>query len=112
VADETTFRIKQNDLEPSLRVQLLDLDDPVTTLGTATAIRCIVTTRDGLTELVNRAMSVVDAPNGWVELVWQAGDTTTLGTFRFEVEVMWPGARPQTFPVAGYGRLVVHDDLG
>ena len=30
----------------------------------------------------------------------------------FEVEVMWPTGRPQTFPVKGYAVLIVEDDLG
>ena len=107
-----TFTIKQNDLEPPLRVQLLDDETPLTNLATASAIRCIITTRDKLTEVADRAMSVTDSANGWVEMTLIAGDTDTIGRYIFEIEVMWPGSRPQTFPANGYGRFVVTDDLG
>ena len=110
--DEITFRVKQNDLEPSLLVQLLDDETPLTNLAGASSVRCVITTRDKSTEIADRTMEVVDADNGWVEMTLQAGDTATVGYFIFEIEVTWPNARPQTFPVNGYGRFVVTDDLG
>jgi hypothetical protein len=106
-----TFRMKQNDLRPPLRAQLLDGETPID-LSAASSARIIVTSLDKTTELLDRAVTIDVGNTGWVEMEWQAGDTTTVGRYLVEYEVTWPGAKPQTFPVDGYAWLVIGDDLG
>jgi hypothetical protein len=106
-----TLRVKQHDLYPPLRAQLLDGTTPVN-LTPASNVRVIVTSTDRATELIDRAMTVTDPTGGWVEMEWVTGDTATIGRFLLEIEVTWPTSRPQTFPVNGYAWLVIVDDLG
>jgi hypothetical protein len=106
--------MKQNDLEPTLRATLVDdaADDPTVDLTTAQAVRVIITTLDKSTEIVDRTCTIDDAPAGIVSMEWQTGDTTLVGRFFVEFEVMWADNRPQTFPVRRYAWLVIEDDLG
>ena len=105
-----TLTMKQNDLAPSLRAQLLDGETAVD-LTTASSARIIVTTIDKATELLDRAATIEAGTNGWVTMDWQTGDTATVGRYLLEIEVTWPGTKPQTFPVHQYAWLVVEDDL-
>ena len=47
------------------------------------------------------------ATGAW-SLTWQAGDLAVIGEHTVEVEVMWPGSRPQTFPG---GRFTVQPEI-
>lgn len=101
-------RMKQHDLEPQLRLVVLDGTVPVD-LTNAAAVVLIVR------GVIDRAPMTKHADQtnhrGEVSYDWQAGDTDTVGEFDLEVEAMWPGTRPQTFPVKGYAVLIVEDDL-
>lgn len=45
---------------------------------------------------------VVVGATSVVAMQWEAGDTATIGRIDVEVEVMWPGNKPQTFrPATG-----------
>ncbi len=102
-------RMKQHDLEPPLRLVVLDGTAPVD-LTNAVDVVLIVG------GIIDRAPMEADPDQttnrGHVKYDWQSGDTDTIGEFNFEIEVMWPGDRPQTFPVKSYAVLVVEDDLG
>lgn len=103
------MRMKTGDLEPPLKITLSAID-PVD-ITSATAIRVIG--RQDKAILFDRAPTTV-ALNGDTSVVtmdWQAPDTDSLGFIALEVEVMWPGGRPQTFaPLEGI-RLVADFDL-
>jgi hypothetical protein len=43
---------------------------------------------------------------------WQAPDTAVPGDLYVEVEVTWPGSKPQTFPPDDYEVVEVMQDLG
>jgi hypothetical protein len=103
--------MKQHDLMPPLRVQLLNNKTPID-LTTITAARVIITTLDKSSLLMDRAITVEAGTDGWVSMNWQTGDTATVGRFRVEVEVIWPTDRPQTFPVHENAWLIIEDDLG
>lgn len=102
-------RMKQHDLEPPLRLVVLDGTAPVD-LTNAVDVVLIVG------GIIDRAPMEADPDQttnrGHVKYDWQSGDTAAIGEFDFEVEVMWPTGRPQTFPVKGYAVLIVEDDLG
>lgn len=100
------MRITRGDLEPDLVVTCYDGTTPVD-LTTATAIT-MVGVLDGST-LFRREVANSGA-DGVITLPWEAGDTDTAGELALEVEVVWPGNRPQTFPVGD--KVVIVPDLG
>ncbi len=106
------FNLKQYDLLPSLRITLLDGSTPVD-LTLASEARLLLKNRTGL--LVDALMDISAQTGetvGVVEYEWQSGDTDTLGTLQGEVQVLWPGQIPQTFPAKGYFNVIVNRDLG
>ena len=113
----TTQTIKQNDLEPPLRMTLVDRDGARVDLTNAEFVRFIMARR-GVNK-VDREIDVIadqgvgnEETWGDIELHWQAGETDTRGEYSVEVEVTWPGDRPQTFPESGYERIRIVRDLG
>ncbi len=110
----TKFIIKQHDLEPPLRVTLLDGTEAVD-LSAVSEVRFLMKSRStGLK--VDDVMTVEDQsnPDNWgkVSYTWQSGDTDTVGTFTGEIQVMWIGSRPQTFPANKYFTIDIQKDLG
>lgn len=109
----TKFIIKQHDLEPPIRVTLLDGTKPVD-LSAASEVRFFMKNKDGLK--VSQVMSVEDQSNaanhGRVSYAWQSGDTDTVSSYSAEIQVTWIGSRPQTFPADKYFTVDVQKDLG
>lgn len=104
-------RMKQHDLEPPLRLVVLDGVKAVDLTNAQDAYLIIEGIVDRELMTIDPDQTV-DGNRGHVSYAWQAGDTDTIGEFNFEIEVMWPGDRPQTFPVKSYAVLSVEDDLG
>lgn len=116
-------RMFQNDLKPDYSTLLTDveLDDegePIEStrtpvdLTTATAVRVIgvlTVTNQAPVEKFDRLASTIDS-EGHVTMEWVAGDTDTVGLIGTEVEVMWTGAKPQTFRPPELVQIVA--DLG
>lgn len=86
----TMFR---GDLKPDLRIALTDGGTAVD-LTTATAVK-VIGQLDG-SPLFSRAADSATA-DGVVTMSWQSADTATTGQIAVEVEVTWPGSKPQTF---------------
>jgi hypothetical protein len=109
----SVFNIKQDDLLPVFRVQLLDGTNPVD-LTSATAVRLMLSNRaQGLkVDALMTPLAQEGDTLGMVEYEWQEGDTDTIGSFNGEIQVLWPGQLPQTFPAKGYFRVLVNRDLG
>lgn len=110
----TKHNVKQFDLLPVFRMQLLNGTTPVD-LTLASEARLLLKSRaTGLK--VDQVMEIQDQMDddliGVVEYAWQDGDTDTLGTFQGEVQVLWPGQLPQTFPAKGYFTINVNRELG
>lgn len=109
------FNIKQHDLEPPLIVACLDDGDPVD-LTTAVSARLLMRNLlaglkvDAVCEILNQTTYL-----GMVRYIWVADDTDTVGVFNAEIEIIWPGGRPQTFPAgkgaARYFKVNVNNDL-
>lgn len=95
------MKIKRGDLKPDLVIDLTD--DPENT-GTrvpfdptaAESIR-IIGVR-GTTVVFDRAPTTT-TPSGELRMEWQPADTATVGRIFVEVELTWPGGKPQTIPV-------------
>lgn len=101
------FEIKRGDLMPLLAGTLTDKDTPVD-LSTAVVVR-VLGYKDGVL-VINR--SVTGSADGRFTMAWDPPDTATTGDILMEVEVTWPGAKPQTFPNGGYEVVRVVQDLG
>lgn len=89
------------DLKPDLQITLSSAPGGVN-IDDALAVRIIG--KRGNTIVFDRAPSdtSVVGETSVVTMEWQVGDTAATGRIDLEVEVMWPGAKPQTFrPSAG-----------
>jgi hypothetical protein len=100
------MRMYRGDLEPDLVVTCYDGETPVNLTG-ASSIRVIGARLNG-TLLFSRP--VTGTAQGVVTMPWQVTDTATEGEIVIEVEVTWPGARPQTFRPGE--RVSIRADLG
>jgi predicted dehydrogenase len=93
------------DLEPSLEITLSGREPvdattvPVRIIGTRGGV--IVIDQPPTTKTLSGDTTVLTYQ-------WQSGDTATPGPIEFEVEVMWPGNRPQTFESCN--RVVIKKD--
>lgn len=102
-----TMHVKQHDLLPALVADLAGDTGPVD-LTAATSIKVIGTQRG--VALFSR--TATGTSGGVVTMQWQTGDTANIGPINVEVEVTWPGSKPQSFPASGYMTVVVEADLG
>lgn len=87
----TTWTV--GDLEPPLAGTCLNGDQPVD-LSTATVVEVHVKRPDGT--VISRPVTSTVAPGDWIFFL-QEGDLNMPGAYRLEVQVTWPGGRPQTF---------------
>ena len=111
MAEKQEFPIKRGDLLPTLVVTLLDGTTPVD-LTAATSARFLMRSlKTGLK--VDGTVTVLDqtTSTGKVEYEWADGDTDTVGVYQAEIEVLWPGNKPQTFPANGYFSVKVVEQL-
>lgn len=108
----TSFVIKQHDLLPPYEAVLSDNGVPVD-LTTATEVRLLTADKTGLilNVLMTKDPDQVTNP-GKVTYFWQSGDTAVAGSYKAEIQVIWPGTLPQTFPADGYLQLTIKKDLG
>lgn len=89
------------DLEPALSGTVLSGVVPVD-LTTASAVMAHIRRADGT--VINRAVTLgnqTTTPGTW-SLPWVTGDLATAGGYAVEIEVTWPGVRPQTFGGVGF----------
>lgn len=107
------FSIKQHDLLPELVVTLLDNTVAVDLTDAVSARLLMRNLVAGLK--VDAPVSILDpavpANTGKVKYTWGLADTDIVGVFNAEVEVIWPGNKPQTFPGDGYFTVKVGNDL-
>jgi hypothetical protein len=104
----STFTIKQNDLSPAIRTQLLDGNgdavDITGNLGLTFHMRLAV---DPFTVVIDEAATVVDAATGTVSYEWVSGDTANAGTYDAEFQVVYSDSKPETFPNDGYIKVTI-----
>jgi hypothetical protein len=104
------FMIKQHDLRPYLEGQLLLPDDTPLNLTGALGGFAIMRKVGEQIPAFRKPIVITDAALGEFEYQWETGDTDAIGEFDFEIEIDWAG-EPQTFPVDGYYKVTVVDDL-
>jgi hypothetical protein len=63
--------------------------------------------------IVVNAAAVIETPKtgGFVHYDWITGDTATLGTYKAEIEIHWPGSKSQTAPTNSYWTVEIVADL-
>ena len=98
------MKLYRGDLKPDLVITLTDGDQPVD-LSAATSVRIIG--MRGSTLAFDRTPTSTEG--GVVTMEWLPEDTETTGRITVEVEVTWPGAKPQTFRPASNAVDVVAD---
>lgn len=90
----------QHDLKPDLRIRCLDGTTPVD-LTSVTAIKVVGVKGGAVIFSRGVADGVTGDADGWATMPWQALDTAEPGRIFVEVEVTWPGDKPQTFRPSG-----------
>ena len=108
------MEMKRGDLEPALVLEVEDVDG-VADLNDVASWRILGKMRDELVVDGVADLVVVDPENpakATLTREWVAGETDQVGAMQVEVEAMWPGDRPQTFPCVGYAIVRFATDLG
>jgi hypothetical protein len=112
------FEIKRGDLLPVIQATLRQENDKgemvVIDLRTAISVHFILRNM-GTNQLKTRALAdILDAINGVVRYNWVTADTNTVGNYRCEWEILWPGSptsKPQTVPTDSYNTVDILQDL-
>lgn len=102
---------KVNDRSPSLQVSLRYEDGTFVDL-TGASVNFVMTPQGQQTPLINNPCVVVDVPSSQVRYDWRIGDTSTLGTFQAEFQVVYPGGKQQTVPSHDYFYITIEPRLG
>lgn len=108
------FRIKRGDRLPVLPVICLDADGNAVDLSTATSVRFHMRPVGSSTVKVNTAATPDPdqvTNKGKVTYAWGAADTDTAGPFWGEIEAVFPGTLPMTFPNGEHIPIDVYEDL-
>jgi hypothetical protein len=114
------FTIKAFDTLPVIEATLgyatpavqADLDDLADALANpATVVSFIMRKTADPTPKVNAVAEVVDAAARRVRYVWTNTDTSVVGSFQAEWEVVFPDGGVRTFPTGSYHSIDVLADL-
>lgn len=108
-----TLEMKRGDLEPDLVLTATDAAN-VADLSGVMSWRVLGKFRgqlvvDGPPDAV---VVSTDKHSATLTRAWQTGETAFVGEMHIEVEAMWPGGRPQTFPAEDYEAVRFNADLG
>lgn len=107
---------KKGDLEPKLIIDVWDENTPAANLTTVSSWRITARMRGAATTLFvdNAPLFTID-PNdtsrGYLTHTWLAGQTDTAGVIELEVEAIWPGNRPQSFPNGGFTSITISESI-
>jgi hypothetical protein len=103
--------IKKGDLLPALRLRLDADGGALENLAEADSVTVWMGFPDET--VISRAATLADqvAEPGWITMGWTDGDTDQVGDISIEVEVIWPGTKPQTWPSKGVVVVRVNEDI-
>ena len=108
------FEIKEGDLLPELTGNAVSkvTGDPLDLAGAG--VRFLMRASGAASPLISAtaAAPIVNASQGELAYVWQAGDTATRGFYEGEFELIFPSTKPQTVPGRGYIGIVIDEDIG
>lgn len=105
-----SFTMKRGDILPILKVKAIapGVGGPLDLTG-ATA-RFKMRTSAG-TSVIDAVATITDAPGGKMEYAWVSGDTATIGSYRAEFEITYPGPVVLTLPNNSYLPIEIISDL-
>jgi hypothetical protein len=113
MADDV-FRIKRGDRFPALERQAIArrTGEPVD-LASAPFPRFLMRASGAATAILSATVgaTVLNASQGILAYIPQAGDTATAGVYQGEFQVLFP-AGFQTFPTSGYIPITIELDIG
>lgn len=102
--------IKRNDTRTAIRATLLGPDRNPVDLTDAT-VRFLMADHKGTVKMDREAL-VPNAAGGEVWVVFESGDTDTVGLYRAEFEVTFPDGRIETYPNDRFILIQIVPDLG
>lgn len=108
-----TMQMKVHDLEPDLVMTVEDAAG-VAHLADVVSWRIIGILRGEVVVDGAPTTTTIDPGNAskmTLTREWVAGETAKPGEMRIEVEAIWPGGRPQTFPPMSYATVRFNTDL-
>lgn len=105
------FTMKAHDLAPSIEATLgfegtTDIPDL-----TGATVTFIMRRDSDVAPKIDADAVIVDPATGRVRYDWVTGDTDEVGVFKAEWQVLYPGAKPQTFPTKSYHEIEFLADL-
>jgi hypothetical protein len=106
-----TFSIKQNDLQPNVRAQLVFTDSTAPNLTGVPLVTFRMRSRTSGALKIDAPAVVIDPTAAIVEYAWVAGDTDAIDSYDSEWIVSWPDGDKQTFPSNGFGRIDVTERI-
>lgn len=104
-----SFEIKQNDLLPPYRVQLLQDGAPFDLTGYT--VTFVMRLPGAPSAKVSAAAVVIDEENGIVEYRWAAGNTDTVGAYKVVWKAVDGSGKPHTFPSKGTDYVLVDSTI-
>lgn len=106
----SSFYIKQNDTNPSIRATLKNGSGNAVDLA-STAVRFHMRSIGSTTVKTDGEAVVINANTGIVQYNWVADDTDTIGTFHAEFQVTYSDGSIETFPNNAFITVEVTDDI-
>ena len=106
-----TFKIKQKDTKPPLRVTLKDSDGLPADVTGATVVFSMRVQPAGTTKGDKQSVTVNDASAGDLQYDWASANTNTADVYEGAFQVTYADASIQTFPNDGYILIDVKDDV-
>jgi len=105
------FYIKQNDTAPAIEVVLIDSNGRARSLTQASTIKFNMSTDTGNSVVTLGTGAIVNSDRGIVSYTWQTGDTANAGVHDAEFQVTYTNGQIETFPNAGYIKVIVKEEL-
>ena len=114
-----THVMKKGDTGPSLLKQCQDEDGAGLDLTGATATFSM---RAGSSLIIDHRPAVIfvgQLPNGlvvtqadgWIEYVWQSGDTNTVGVYESEFKITFSDGTIETVPNEGFEQITINENI-
>ena len=106
-----TTTIKRGSTTPALTALLVDANNVVINLATATGVTMIMRSQSGIAPSTSLPATITNAATGAVSYTWTAQDTSVAGRYDVEWLVTWTGGAVQRFPIQGYQSVSIEEDL-
>lgn len=106
----STWYMAQNDNNVPIRTELVDEDGNSVSLIGVTEVKFHMH-RPSPANNVDGTATVVNAPGGVVQYVFQTADLAYVGRYRAEWQVTYAGGEIATFPNHGYDTVVIREEI-